>query len=263
MHEVHHNPRIITLTPVENVVRKNHKTDKCKKTSCKKCKSKEHKTMFCTVDPVLDQLCTFCGKSKHTAECCRACKKAEKKARAQESGAARSNASNPLMSATQQTRGPPTSASGTYRIPLSRTTTYSSVCPPPMIGERLQQLASSADGVTSIIPIWRNTTPHIYGRRQNGPWQSLLYSRISPLPFLLLPLVCITNTNGGGTQSTSLNSSLESHMPQLSRTMLQLAQTKQVMANQQCQNHQAMVSVQKQQTEAFKCFSCCNRAKEI
>ena len=69
--------------------------------------------MFCTVDPVLDQLCTFCGKSKHTAECCRACKKAEKKARAQESGAARSNMSNPLMTATQQTQGPPTSASGT------------------------------------------------------------------------------------------------------------------------------------------------------
>ena len=59
--------------------------------------------MFCTVDPVLDQLCTFCGKSKHTAECCRAHKKAEKKARAQESGAARSNMSNPLMTTTQQT----------------------------------------------------------------------------------------------------------------------------------------------------------------
>ena len=58
-------------------------------------------------------------------------------------------------------------------------------------------------------------------------------------------------TNGGGTQSTSLNSSLESHMSQLSKTMLQLAQTNQVMANHQCQNHQAMVDVQKQQTEAF------------
>ena len=94
--------------------KKNHKTDKCKKkTSCKKCKSKEHKTMFCTVDPVPDQLCTFCGKSKHTAECCRAHKRAEKKARAQESGAARSNASNPSTTTTRQTRGPPTSASGT------------------------------------------------------------------------------------------------------------------------------------------------------
>ena len=68
--------------------------------------------MFCTVDPVLDQLCTFCGKSKDTAECCRACKKAEK-ARAQESGAARSNVSNPSMTATRQTWAPPTSASGT------------------------------------------------------------------------------------------------------------------------------------------------------
>ena len=94
-------PQDHNIDPCRKCGKKNHKTDKCKKkTSCKKCKSKEHKTMFCTVDPVPDQLCTFCGKSKHTAECCRACKKAEKKARAQESGAARSNASNPLTTTT-------------------------------------------------------------------------------------------------------------------------------------------------------------------
>ena len=68
--------------------------------------------MFCTVDTVPDQVCTFCGKSRHTAECCRVCKKAEKKARAQQSGAARSNTLNPSMTATQQAWGPPTSASG-------------------------------------------------------------------------------------------------------------------------------------------------------
>ena len=113
-HEVHHNPRICNIDPCRKCGKKNHKTDKCKKkTSCKKCKSKEHKTMFCTVDPVPDQSCTFCGKPKHTAECCRAHKKAEKKARAQESAAARSNASNPSMTATRQTQGNPTSASGT------------------------------------------------------------------------------------------------------------------------------------------------------
>ena len=94
-------PQDHNIDPCRKCGKKNHKTDKCKKkTSCKKCKSKEHKTMFCTVDPVPDQLCTFCGKSKHTAECCRAHKKAEKKARAQESGAAGSNASNLSMTAT-------------------------------------------------------------------------------------------------------------------------------------------------------------------
>ena len=107
-------PQDCNIDPCSKCGKKNHKTDKCKKkTSCKRCKSKEHKTMFCTVDPVPDQSCTFCGKSKHTAEHCRACKKAEKKARVQESGAARSNTSNPSMTATQQTQGPPTSASGT------------------------------------------------------------------------------------------------------------------------------------------------------
>ena len=99
--------------PFRKCGKKIHKTDKCKKkTSCNKCKSREHKTMFCTVDTVPDQVCTFCGKSRHTAECCRVCKKAEKKARAQESGTARSNVSNPSMTATRQTQGPPTSASG-------------------------------------------------------------------------------------------------------------------------------------------------------
>ena len=69
-------------------------------------------------------------------------------------------------------------------------------------------------------------------------------------------------TNGGGTQSTSLNSSLESHMSQLSRTMLQLAQTNQVMANHQHQNHQAMVNVQKQQTEAFNALAAATEQRK-
>ena len=64
-------PHDHNIDPCRKCGKKNHKTDKCKKkTSCKKCKSKEHKTMFCMVDPVPDQLCTFCGKSKHTAEHC-------------------------------------------------------------------------------------------------------------------------------------------------------------------------------------------------
>ena len=73
-------PQDRNIDPCKKCGKKNHKIDKCKKTSCKKCKSKEYKTMFCTVNPVPDQLCTFCGKSKHTAECCRAHNRAEKKA---------------------------------------------------------------------------------------------------------------------------------------------------------------------------------------
>ena len=68
-------------------------------------------------------------------------------------------------------------------------------------------------------------------------------------------------TNVQGTQSTSSNLSLESHMSQLSRTMLQLAQTNQAIANHQKQNQQAMVDVQKQQDRCFQCLSSCNGTK--
>ena len=44
-------------------------------------------------------------------------------------------------------------------------------------------------------------------------------------------------------------------MSQLSRTMLQLAQTNQVIANHQQQNHLAMVDVQRQQTDAFNALA--------
>ena len=71
-------------------------------------------------------------------------------------------------------------------------------------------------------------------------------------------------TNIQGAQSTSSNSSLESHMSQLSRTMLQLAQTNQVIANHQGQNHQAMVDVQRQQMDVFNALAgSCNRTKKV
>ena len=216
--------------------------------------------MFCTVDPVPDQSCTFCGKSKHTAECCRAHKKAEKKARAQESGAARSNALNPSTTTTRQTWGPPTSASGTTGS-HSQGQQPTQVVPPPTIGERLQQLASSTDGVTVSSPSG-GTPPLAYmegDRMDPGRAYSTAGSAHS-IPTSAPGMY--DYTNGGGTQSTSSNSSLESHMSQLSKTMLQLAQTNQVMANHQCQNHQAMVDVQKQQTEAFNALAAATEQRK-
>ena len=50
---------------------------------------------------------------------------------------------------------------------------------------------------------------------------------------------------------TASNASLESHMTEISKTMLQLAQAHQEIMNTQQQNHQTMVSVQQQQAEAF------------
>ena len=72
------------------------------------------------------------------------------------------------------------------RIPLLRTTTCWSGAPTD------NRWKTSTTGIISwrschVIPIWRNTTPRIHGRRQNGPWQSLLYSRISPLHSYFCP----------------------------------------------------------------------------
>ena len=69
-------------------------------------------------------------------------------------------------------------------------------------------------------------------------------------------------TNVQGTQSTSSYLLLESHMSQLSRTMLQLAQTNQVIANHQEQNHQAMVDVQKQQMDAFNALAAATEQRK-
>ena len=54
-----------------------------------------------------------------------------------------------------------------------------------------------------------------------------------------------------GAPSTASNASLESHMTKISKTMLQLAQAHQEIANIQQQNHQTMVNVQQQQAKAF------------
>ena len=49
--------------------------------------------------------------------------------------------------------------------------------------------------------------------------------------------------------------SLESHMTEISKTMLQLAQAHERITNTQQQNHQTMVTVQQQQTNAFEALA--------
>ena len=130
-----------------------------------------------------------------------------------------------------------------------------------MIGERLQQLALSADGVTTSSPSG-GTPPLAYmeGDRMDPDRAYSTAGSAHSIPTLAPGMY--DYTNGGGTQSTSSNSSLESHMSQLSKTMLQLAQTNQVMANHQCQNHQAMVDIQKQQTEAFNALAAATEQRK-
>ena len=187
--------------------------------------------MFCTVDTVLDQVWTFCGKSRHTAEHCRVCKKAEKKARAQESGTARSNALNPSTTTTRQTWGPTTSASGTTGSQLQGQQPMQ-VVPMLTIGERLQLLASSADGVTVPTPSGGTPPPtYMEGDRMDPGRAYSTAGSAHSVPTSAPGMYGYTS--GQGAQSTSSNSSLELHMSQLSRTMLQLVQTNQVMADHQ------------------------------
>ena len=78
--------------------------------------------------------------------------------------------------------------------------------------------AYSTTGSTHLIP---TSAPGMYGhnnnQRSNSPHEA---------------------------PSTALNTSLESHMTKISKTMLQLAQAHQEITNTQQQNHQTMVNVQ-------------------
>ena len=53
----------------------------------------------------------------------------------------------------------------------------------------------------------------------------------------------------------ALGASLESHMTEISKIMLQLAQAHEKIASTQQQNHQTMVTVQQQQANAFKALA--------
>ena len=55
--------------------------------------------------------------------------------------------------------------------------------------------------------------------------------------------------------STASGASLESPMTEISKTMLQLAQAHEKIANTQQSNHQTMVNVQQQQANAFEALA--------
>ena len=58
-----------------------------------------------------------------------------------------------------------------------------------------------------------------------------------------------------GAPSTALGGSLELHMTEISKTMLQLAQAHEKIASTQQQNHQTMVTLQQQQANAFEALA--------
>ena len=58
------------------------------------------------------------------------------------------------------------------------------------------------------------------------------------------------------------NASLESHMSQLSKTMVQLAQTNQAMTASQQQNQLALVTTQQQQADAFNALAAVTKQRK-
>ena len=91
--------------PCRKCGRKNHETDKCrKKVTCKNCRKKDHSTKFHTVTPAQEDKCSYCRKGKHTAENCRARKKAEKKANPAGTMATANHMSTSSSSSTQHSQ---------------------------------------------------------------------------------------------------------------------------------------------------------------
>ena len=62
--------------------------------------------------------------------------------------------------------------------------------------------------------------------------------------------------------STASGPSLESHMTEISKTMLQLAQAHEKIANTQQQNHQTIVTVQQQQADAFEALAAATQQQK-
>ena len=87
--------------------KKNHPTVCChKKVTCRKCKGKDHSTKFCSTPSQEELKCTFCGRTKHSAEMCKAKKKSEKKLEKEMKAKRTSMVTSTTMS-TMSSRTPP------------------------------------------------------------------------------------------------------------------------------------------------------------
>ena len=161
--------------PCRKCGRKNHKTDKCrKKVTCKNCRKKDHSTKFCTMTPIQEDKYSYCGKGKHTAENCRARKKAEKKAKSAGTTAAANHVSTSSSSLTQHSQDCP-SSSQSSEMPPKCTPPLVTLAAAPTIGKHLQQMAmqndvhatstSSQNVPTSEAPPVYNHQPGMDGNR--------------------------------------------------------------------------------------------------
>ena len=87
------------------------------------------------------------------------------------------------------------------------------------------------------------------------------------IPTLALGMYRQSNNQGScmpnRAHSTASGASLKSHMTEIRKTMLQLAQAHERIANTQQSNHQTMVNVQQQQANAFEALAAGYPATEV
>ena len=90
--------------------------------------------------PVQEDKCSYCGKGKHTAENCRARKKAEKKAKSAGTMATTNDASTSSCSLTHHSQDHP-SSSQSFEMPPKCTPPLVTPAAAPTIGQCLQKMA--------------------------------------------------------------------------------------------------------------------------
>ena len=154
-----HSETLATTQPQQQIEQcrkygqKNHPTLCCnQKITCRKCKGKDHITKFCSTPNQEELKCTFCGKTKHSMENCKARKKVEKKIQ-KELKAKRTSIVTSTTMSTMSLRTPPLSKVQPSQTNQQAPVTHEIMQQVPLqaagIGERLQCLANGVDQSTS------------------------------------------------------------------------------------------------------------------
>ena len=253
--------------------KKNHPTVCCcKKVTCRKCKGKDHSTKFCSAPNQEELKCTFCGKTKHSVEMCKAKKKAEKRL-GKEMKAKRTSMVASATTSTTLLRTPPVPqaqpSESHQQTPVTHETIPQVSIQAAGIEERLQCLANGVDQSTSLRLLPPSPAPPAYmsAWSKDGQWAYSTAGSMHLIP-TSAPGMYRQNNNQrshvpNGAPSTASGASLESHMTEISKTMLQLAQAHERITNTQQQNHQTMVTIHQKTGKCFWSSSSYYPATEV
>ena len=144
--------------------KKNHPTSCCHQT-CRKCKGKDHIAKFCFMPNQEELKCTFCGKTKHSMENCKAGKKAKKKIQ-KELKAKRTSMVTSTTASTPSSRTLPLSQAQPSQTHQQAPVTDETMQQVPLqaagIEERLQCLANGVDQLTSLGLLPPSPAPPAY-----------------------------------------------------------------------------------------------------